>query len=78
MITAMARKRKQLSEQLRDAILDADVSRYRICKDTGLKQAALSRFVNGIAGLSLESIDIVADYLELDIVGRKPSKRKKR
>ena len=74
----MARKRKPLSEQLRDAILEADVSRYRISQDTGLTEAALSRFVNGVSGLSLDSIDIVAEYLELDIVRRKPTKRKRR
>ena len=74
----MAKRRQPLSEQLRDAILDADVSRYRISQDTGLTEAALSRFVNGVAGLSLDSIDIVAEYLELDIVRRKPNKRKRR
>ena len=74
----MAPKRRPLSEQLRDAILDADVSRYRISQDTGLTEAALSRFVNGVAGLSLDSIDILAEYLELDIVTREPSKRKRR
>ena len=64
----MARKRKPLSEQLREAILSADISRYRIAKETGLTQAGLSRFVNHVAGLSLDSIDKIGECLGLEIV----------
>jgi transcriptional regulator with XRE-family HTH domain len=67
--------RKPLSEQLKDAILNADVSRYRIAKETGLTEAALSRFVNGVAGLSLESIDKIGEYLGLEITTRKQQPR---
>ncbi len=75
----MARKPKQLSEQLREAILTAEISRYRIAKETGLTEAGLSRFVNRVAGLSLDSIDKVGECLGLDIVARrKPPKRKGR
>ena len=76
----MARKRKPISEQLKEAILNADVSRYRIAKETGLTEASLSRFLNDVSGLSLDSIDKVGDYLELDITTRerKPRKRKGR
>jgi len=63
----MARKRKPLSEQLRSAILNADVSRYRIAKETGLTEAGLSRFVNRVSGLSLESIDKIGNYLRIEI-----------
>ena len=74
----MAAKRKPISEQLKGAILNADVSRYRIAKETGLTEASLSRFLNDVAGLSLDSIDKIGDYLELDITTRerKPRKRK--
>ena len=69
----MARKPKSkpISEQLRDAIRCAGVSRYRISQETGITEAALSRFVNGHAGLSLDSIDTLGIYLELDITARK-------
>ncbi len=63
----MAKKTKPISEQLRDAILNADISRYRISKETGLTEAGLSRFVNGVAGLSLASIDLVGECLRLEI-----------
>jgi len=74
----MATKRKPIREQLKEAILNADVSRYRIAKETGLTEASLSRFLNDVAGLSLDSIDKIGDYLELDITTRerKPRKRK--
>ena len=68
-------KRKPLSEQLKAAILNADVTRYRIAQETGLTEAALSRFVNGVAGLSLDSIDKIGEYLSLDITTRKQKPR---
>jgi len=71
-------KRKKLSEQLRDAILNAETSRYRISKETGITEAALSRFVNHGSGLSLESIDKIGDCLDLELVVRQRSKRKGR
>lgn len=67
--------RKPLSEQLKDAILNADVSRYRIAQETGLTEAALSRFVNGVAGLSLDSVDKIGEYLVLEITTRKQKPR---
>jgi plasmid maintenance system antidote protein VapI len=66
----MARKQapKTVSEHLRARILDGGVSRYRIAKDTGIEQSALSRFISGERGLSQDAIDTLADYLGLRIV----------
>ena len=64
---ALKRKPKPLSEQLREAILDADISRYRISKETGLTEAGLSRFVNHLSGLSLDSLDKIGECLGLEI-----------
>ncbi len=64
---AKKRKPKPLSEQLREAILNADISRYRIAKETGLTQAGLSRFVNHVTGLSLDSLDKIGQCLGLEI-----------
>lgn len=74
----MATKRKPISEQLKDLILNADVSRYRIAQETGLTEAALSRFVNGVAGLSLDSIDKIGEYLDLEITTRKQNPRSRK
>ena len=69
--------RKLLSEQLKDAILNAEKSRYRISQETGITQAGLSRFVNGVAGLSLETIDLIGECLDLEIVEHKPARKRK-
>ena len=61
---------KTVSEQLRAAILSADVTRYRIAEDTGVSEAVLSRFVNGMRGLDGSSIDKLAAYLDLELVPR--------
>ena len=66
---------KTISDQIRDAILTASVSRYRIAKDTGVGQPALSRFVHGERGLSIEALDAIGLYLGLVIVKKQPKKR---
>jgi transcriptional regulator with XRE-family HTH domain len=77
----MAGKPKLISEQLREAMRNADVSRYRIAKDIGVTEALLSRFMNGITGLGQETIDKIGEYLELRLVGperpRKPKSKGK-
>jgi len=73
----MAKKRQPLSEQLREAILTADKSRYRIAKETGLTEAGLSRFVNHVAGLSLDSIDKIGECLGLRIVAESKPEQKR-
>ncbi len=68
-------KRKPLSEQLREAVRDADVTRYRIAQDTGVTEGQLCRFVHGQSRLSLDTIDVLAKYLELEVVQRRKSRR---
>lgn len=73
-------KVKKLSEQIREAILKADVSRYVIAKETGVDQPALSRFVHGERGLSLDALDRIGLYLGLSITTsrpRRPTKEEK-
>ncbi|MCX7420598.1 MAG: helix-turn-helix transcriptional regulator [Planctomycetia bacterium] len=75
----MAAKSKQLklTEQVRQAIDDCGESRYRICKETGIDAATISRFMSGERGMSLTALDTVAEYLGLSIVSsRKPAQRK--
>ena len=69
---------KKLSDQLREAIVNADVSRYEISKATGVTQAALSHFVNRRRGVSVEAMDAVGLYLGLSITSRrkKPTTKK--
>jgi len=65
-----------LSEQLRDAIEKAGVSRYEIAKATGVSQSTLSKFVLGTRpGLSFDAMDRIGEYLGLMIVKKQPQKR---
>ena len=73
----MTRRRDKLTDQIRRAINEFGVSRYRLWKETGIDQAVLSRFVAGKAGMTLKSLDVLADALGLRIVADR-SKRKVR
>ncbi len=71
----MARRRRQLSDQLRDLIENGAHSRYRISKETGLDKGALSHFMAGHRGMSMDSIDKLGEFLDLVIVPRAELKR---
>ena len=64
---------KRLSEQLREAIAKAGVSRYEIAKQTGVSETTLCRFVSGERGISVAAMDAIGQYLGLSIV--RPKKR---
>ena len=70
-------KTRLISEQLRDIILTADKTRYRIAQETGITQAGLSRFVNRVSGLSLDSIDKIGECLDLQIAVRNSPRKEK-
>lgn len=59
---------RPFSVKLREAIEQSGKTRYQICKDTGLSQAALCRFFSGKKGLGMGSIDVLMEYLGLDVV----------
>ncbi len=63
----MAKRRTSLSNQVRAAVDGSGLSRYRICKETGIGEAAMSRFMSGQGGLSMKALDRVADLLDLNI-----------
>jgi transcriptional regulator with XRE-family HTH domain len=63
----MVKRTLTVSEQLRDAIVTAGITRYRIAKDTGVNQAALSRFIRGITSLDLITADKLCAYLRLEL-----------
>lgn len=73
-ITDMSRK-EPFSEQLRKAIRQSDKTRYRISKDTGVSEAVLSRFMNEKVGLSMETVDLLCEYLGLRLVADAPQRK---
>lgn len=68
----MAMRRKTLSEQLLDAIEASGVSNYRLSKETGVSEPALSRFRRGLTVLSMPAAEAIAAYLGLRLVGPEP------
>jgi len=57
----------KLTDQIRQAVVNSDLTRYAISKATGIPQSTLSRFVHGERGLSMESLDDIAALLHLRI-----------
>lgn len=55
----------QISEQLREAIRQGPMTRYRISLNTGIREGQLSRFMKGKCGLSLHSLDRLVKCLGL-------------
>jgi transcriptional regulator with XRE-family HTH domain len=67
---------KPLSEQLRDAIEKADMTRYELSKLSGVSQPSLSKFVlRQRPGLSFDAMDRIGLALGLVIVKKQPKKR---
>ena len=66
------KKRAAFSDQIRQAILSAGVTRYRIAKECGIDQAVLSKFARGERGISLEALDALGVYLDLQVIRHGP------
>jgi hypothetical protein len=69
--------KQSVINELRQAVLDCGKSRYRISKETGILQSALSRFVHQGAGLSMDAIDALCECIGVRLVSdAKPKKPK--
>ena len=66
----MAKKRIKFSEEIRQAVDACGLTRYAICKALGMEQSLMSRFMGG-AGLGKESMDALAELLNLHAVAGK-------
>lgn len=58
---------KLLSEQIRQAVNNSALSRYRICKTLEIDQASFSRFMAGKVGLTMAHLDALAALLNLNL-----------
>ena len=67
----------RLSEQLRRIVANSGKTLGQITRDTGIDKSALSRFVNGERGVSMEAMDKLGEYLGLRIVKATKSRAKK-
>ena len=65
----------QIIEQIRRAVEASGKSRYSIAKESGVAESQLSRLMSGERGLSVETVERLADCLGLEILIR-PRRRK--
>ena len=68
-------KTKPLTDQFRDAVNASQLTQYRICKETGISPATLSKFMTGERqGMSMDAINKLAVLLDLRIVSDRKGK----
>jgi hypothetical protein len=61
-------ERESLTDQLRRFLVESGQSLGEVSRATGLDTSALSRFVRGERGVSMEGLDVLGDYLGLRLV----------
>lgn len=71
----MAKKGNDIEEQLRQAIINSGITRYRLSKLTGVDDAILCNFVNRKRSLTMTTAAKLAKALGL---GLRPEKKKGR
>lgn len=65
-------KPPRLTDQIRQAIADSGLTRYRIAQETGISEASLSLFFHGKRGLSAAALNALGECLQLTIqLGRR-------
>ena len=62
------RRLKSMTDQIRQAIDDSGLTRYRISQETGIDESALAKFYNGHRGLSMDALNRLGKFLGLRIV----------
>ncbi len=67
----------KMTDQIRRAIDESGLTRYRIAHDTGIDESTLAKFYHGQRGLSLDNLDRLCGYLRLRIVMDRKAKRGK-
>ena len=67
----------EVLDEIRRAIEDSGVARYRISRETGIDEGHLSKLMAGEVGVSLANLQKLLDYLDLEIVTR-PKRRRRR
>jgi transcriptional regulator with XRE-family HTH domain len=72
----MAKKRTRFSDEIRAAVERSGMSRYAICKALGIPQSSISRFMSGENWLGQESLDALAELLDIHVAASKRRKPK--
>jgi transcriptional regulator with XRE-family HTH domain len=67
--------RMRFSDQIRAAVDRSGMSRHAICKAMGFNEGAMSRFMSGKGGISLEMLDRLAEVIGLELVAGATGKK---
>ena len=67
----------RLLDEICDAIEASGKSRYRIAQESGIAESGLSRLMSGERGLSIDTLERLADYLGSELVMRPKRHRQK-
>ncbi len=68
---------RQFSDEIRAAVETCGKTRYRIAKETGIDAAVLCRFVQGQVGLSMDTLDKLAECIGLHVATEQETRVKK-
>jgi transcriptional regulator with XRE-family HTH domain len=64
-------ERWRLLDTVREAIAESGIEPAEMARRSGIDKAALSRFLRGTTGLSVESVEKIAPVVGLKITARK-------
>ena len=65
---------KSFSNEIRRAVEECGMSRYRICKELDIDQATMSRFMSGERFLREDTLNKLAELLDLHLAPRTKGK----
>ena len=68
MLFHMRTRKLTFADEIRTAITESGLSHYRICKETGIDKGAMSRFMSGKVGVTLDALNRIATVLDLHVV----------
>lgn len=75
----MANKQvSKLTDQLRRFVAESGESLGALSRATGIDTSALSRFVHGERGVSMQGLDALGEHLGLRLVQDRPRRKKGR
>lgn len=56
-----------MTDQVRQIVEESGMTRYAICKGTGISEATMSRFMHGQCSLTLRTLDRLGAFLDLHV-----------
>lgn len=72
----MARTPNRLSDTVREAVKNHDGQRRTLCRAAGIDEGLLSHFMAGRKGLSVASLERLAEVLGLELFAPRKRRRK--